>query len=50
MKWNLIKNVNVWCFSPCILEVDAADAVFSQTPWTEMGARQDLHVNVLYIG
>jgi len=31
MKWNRIKNVNVWCFSPCILEVDAADAVFSQT-------------------
>ena len=34
MKWNLIKNVNVWCFPPCILEVDAvdaADAVFSRT-------------------
>jgi len=31
MKWNLIKNVNVWCFSPFILEVDAVDAVFGQT-------------------
>jgi len=31
MQWNLIKNVNVWCFSTCILEVDMVDEVFHQT-------------------
>jgi len=46
MKWNLIKNVNVWCFSPCILEVDAVDVVFSQIPAAPLNTAIPLNHNI----